>query len=63
MPGFSNYSPASPKEVHENSRKAKIELYDIINLNELSVSSPDPSDYEYKLFQKLTKFGEYQDSK
>ena len=24
MPGFSNYSPASPKEVHENSRKARI---------------------------------------
>ena len=37
MPGFSNYSTASPKEVHENSRKAQIELYDISKLNNISV--------------------------
>ena len=55
MPGFSNYEPASPKEVAENSRKSLIEVYDILKLENMDVSSPDPSDEEYKLFEKMTK--------
>lgn len=63
MPGFSNYSPASPKEVHENSRKARIELYDIVKLEQIDVSNPSPTEEEYRLFQKLTSFGKPEDSK
>lgn len=55
MPGFSNYEPASPKEVSENSRKSLIEVYDILKLDNIEVSSPEPSEEEYKLFEKMTK--------
>lgn len=55
MPGFSNYSPADPKEVSENSRKSQIEVYDIMRLQEIKVSSPDPTEEEYMVFQKLLK--------
>lgn len=57
MPGFSNYSPAGPKEVFENSRKSQIETYDILKLQEIQVSSPNPSEEEYMVFQKLSKLG------
>lgn len=63
MPGFSNYSPASPKEVAENTRKAKIEVFDILKLQEIKVSNPNPNDYEYKVFQKLTELSLSKDSK
>lgn len=57
MPGFSNYSPADPREVSENSRKCQIEVYDVIRLQEIEVTSPDPSEEEYMVFQKLSKLG------
>lgn len=63
MPGFSNYSPATPKEVHENSRKSQIELYDIVQLNDISVTTPNPTEHEYKVFQKLSKLSDNQESK
>lgn len=58
MPGFSNYDPASPKEVSENTRKSQIEVFDILKLENIQVSSPEPSDDEYLLFQKLSKISQ-----
>ena len=55
MPGFSNYDPASPREVSEKNRKSLIEVYDTLRLSEIDVSSPDPTDDEYLLFKKLSK--------
>jgi len=55
MPGFSNYDPASPREVSEKNRKSLIEVYDTLKLSEIDVSSPDPTDDEYLLFKKLSK--------
>lgn len=63
MPGFSNYTPASPKEVNENSRKARIELYDILKLDELQVSNPTPSPTEVEIFDKLSKIALTPESK
>lgn len=63
MPGFSNYSPASPKEVAENSRKSQIEVFDILKLQSITVTNPTPTEYEYKLFQKLTEMSQSKDSK
>lgn len=57
MPGFSNYSPASPKEVAENTRKSQIEIYDIMRLQNIKVTSPEPTEEEYQIFQKLSKLG------
>jgi len=58
MPGFSNYQPASPKEVAENSRKAQIEVLDILKLENIKISNPDPSPEEYMLFHELSKIKE-----
>lgn len=58
MPGFSDYDPASPKEVSDNSRKSLIETYDILKLSEILVSSPDPSEEQYKLFEKMSKISQ-----
>ena len=63
MPGFSNYSPASPKEVNENSRKSQIEVYDALKLQSIEVSMPTPTEDEYRLFQKLSNFSQSKDSK
>lgn len=54
MPGFSNYDPASPREVQEESRKSLIEVYDILKLSEIEVSSPEPTEEEFKLFEKMS---------
>jgi hypothetical protein len=63
MPGFSNYVPASPKEVSERSRKSQIEVYDILKLQNISVSNPDPSDVEYQVFDKISKIAQSKNSK
>ena len=55
MPGFSNYNPSSPKEMAERSRKIDIENFELIKLNSIEVSSPDPSPEEYIIFQELSK--------
>lgn len=63
MPGFSNYTPASPKEVTENSRKSQIEVYDILKLQNIKVSSPNPSNSEYQVFEQISKITQSKNSK
>jgi hypothetical protein len=63
MPGFSNYEPATPKEIDDNSRKTQIELYDIMELDKIIVSNPDPSNVEYEVFEKMAKIKSYQEPK
>jgi hypothetical protein len=63
MPGFSNYEPANPKEIEENNRKYQIELYDIMELDKIIVSNPDPSNVEYEIFEKMSKIKSSQEPK
>jgi hypothetical protein len=63
MPGFSNYTPASPKEVSEKGRKSQIEVYDILKLQEIKVSNPNPSQAEYEVFDKISKIARSENSK
>ena len=63
MPGFSNYEPANPKEIEENNRKTQIELYDIMELDKIIVSNPDPSNAEYEIFEKMAKIKSSQEPK
>ena len=63
MPGFSNYEPANPKEIEENNRKTQIEIYDIMDLDKIIVSNPDPSDVEYQVFEKMAKIKSSQEPK